>query len=433
MQRLLCYSASMLGALVLALLLVAHTGAQVEPPGAPSTPPVTVTHTLSATVRPPLAVDEPRLNPYAPISATAALTNTPPPAYHVVQPGETLGAIALTYAVDLEALMAANGISDPDVLSAGVILRIPGGVGGEEVLASAQLTGTAPLLPRRPITERLTLAAQRAPVDSAYHRRTWVTFYGRPHVPIMGILGEHGLDRLTRLLKAQSLRYDRANGPMLDVMPAYHLVYGMATKAPGEDGSHLTYLSEDEVLRYIRRAQREGFGVILDVQIGAMTPVSATAVAFPFLRFENVHLAIDPEFAKVYDWQAWPGDPIGFVTAQQINEVQAAMQRYLEEHRLPGPRILLVHQFLDEMIVDKAQIDQGYAQVELTISVDGWGPPYGKITKYNLFVDPQTPFTSFKLFYRWDEPLLNERQALGEAGYDGTHFIEITPNMIIYQ
>jgi hypothetical protein len=351
----------------------------------------------------------------------------------VVQPGETLGAIALEYALDLEALMAVNGISDPDVLNAGVILRIPGGVGGEELLASAQITGTAPLLPRRTITERLTLAAQAAPDDSAYHRRTWVTFYGRPHVPIMGILGEHRLDRLTRLLKAQSLRYDRANGPTLDVMPAYHLVYGMATKAPGEDGSHLTYLSEDEVLRYIRRAEREGFGVILDVQIGAMTPVSATAMAFPFLKYEHVHLAIDPEFAKVYDWQAWPGDPIGFVTAEQINEVQAAMQRYLEVHHLPGPRILLVHQFLEEMIVDKGQIDHGYEQVELTISVDGWGPPYGKITKYNLFVDQQTPFTSFKLFYRWDEPLLNEREALGEVGYDGTHFIETTPNMIIYQ
>jgi hypothetical protein len=249
----------------------------------------------------------------------------------------------------------------------------------------------------------------------------------------MGVVGEHDLDRLSVLLRQQARAYDRANGPGMRVMPAFHLVYGMATRAPGEDGSHLAFLPEEVVLSYIERARAESFGVILDIQIGALSPVSATAVAFPFLQHENVHLAIDPEFALVYPRQSWPGNPIGYVTGAQVNAVQAAMQDYMQEKRIQGQRILLVHQFQAEMIVDREQVDTGFDAIALTISVDGWGPPYGKISKYNLFVDETAPFAAFKLFYQWDEPLMTEREALGVDGYLDTHFIETAPNLIIYQ
>jgi hypothetical protein len=359
-----------------------------------------------------------------------------PPAAHIVQPGETTSLIAERYGVDLAELVKLNHLSNPDVLRSGAVLRIPGGVGGEERLAAIETgstDGEPVIAPRGTITERLTLRAQDTPAANPFYRTTWLTYYGRPHVPVMGILGEHDLDELTKLLAAQARRYDQANGPLLKVMPAYHLVYGMATRAPGEDGSHLVYMSDEETLAYIDRAEKEGFGVILDVQVGARTPVSATAVAFPFLKYEHVQLAVDPEFALVYPGQSWPGNPIGFVTGEQINDVQRAMEAYLIKNKLAGPRILLVHQFLDEMIRNKEQIDTGFDQVALTISVDGWGPPAGKISKYNDFVNQESSFSSFKLFYRWDEPLLSARQALGEEPYADTQFINTTPNMIIYQ
>ncbi|HMN29416.1 MAG TPA: LysM peptidoglycan-binding domain-containing protein [Caldilineaceae bacterium] len=380
--------------------------------------------------RPPtLTIDLPQLHPGQGPAA-------PPPAVHIVRPGETTSLIAERYGVDLAELVQLNHLPNPDVLRSGAVLRIPGGVGGEEQLATPEsgATAGAPVIaPRGTITERLTLRAQGAPAGNPFYSTTWLTYYGRPKVPVMGILGEHDLDELTNLLHAQARRYDQANGPALKVMPAYHLVYGMATRASGGDGSHLVYLSDEETLAYIERAKEEGFGVILDIQIGARTPLSATAAAFPFLKYENVHLAIDPEFALVYPGQSWPGNPIGFVTGAQINQVQRAMQAYLSENKLPGPRILLVHQFLDEMIRNKDQIDTGFDQVALTISVDGWGPPAGKISKYNDFVSQESSFSSFKLFYRWDEPLLSARQALGEEAYADTQFINTTPNMIIYQ
>ncbi|PFG73572.1 LysM peptidoglycan-binding domain-containing protein [Tepidiforma thermophila] len=43
---------------------------------------------------------------------------------HEVQPGETLSAIALRYGVDVDALAAANGIANPDLVFAGQLLTI---------------------------------------------------------------------------------------------------------------------------------------------------------------------------------------------------------------------------------------------------------------------------------------------------------------------
>ena len=133
--------------------------------------------------------------------------------------------------------------------------------------------------------------------------------------------------------------------------------------------------------------------------------------------------------------QVVPGNPIGFVTGAQVNEVQAVINDYLIAEELPGPRILLVHQFQSNMIVDKDQIDvSSYPGVAVTLSVDGWGGPWGKISKYNSLVNSESPFVAFKMFYRWDEPLLLPDEALGNLPYRGSDFaIEVTPNLIIYQ
>ena len=74
-----------------------------------------------------------------------------------------------------------------------------------------------------------------------------------------------------------------------------------------------------------------------------------------------------------------------------------------------------------------------YDGVDLTICADGFGPPSPKITKYNVFMDPYVPFTGFKLFYQWDEPLMTERQTLGIDPWGESEYIETTPNLIVYQ
>ncbi|MFN8492217.1 MAG: DUF4115 domain-containing protein [Caldilineaceae bacterium] len=383
---------------------------------------VTTSHSLSATV-----------------NMTKTTTNTvQAPTYYVVQPGDTLFLIAQQFNMDMDVLLKVNKIRDANIIQAGAVLAIPGSDGAlpdPALLPAPSITGTTAIsVPNRgTILERLTTAAQKAEKDSPFYKTTWLTYYGRPDTPIMGILGEYDIDKLTPLLKEEAKAYDQANGAELDVMPAFHLVYGMATKAPGDDNSHLAFLTDEVVKAYVERAEKEQFAVILDIQIGALKPDEAIKPGLPWLKYKNVHLAIDPEFAMVHKNQTWPGNPIGYITAQQVNEVQDAIQKYMAENKIEGTRILLVHQFQDDMIIDKAKLDLDHNQIALTIVADGWGDPWGKISKYNLFVQKDTKFGAFKLFYKWDEPLLTERQALGVDPYGPNVYIDVTPNLVIYQ
>jgi LysM repeat protein len=61
---------------------------------------------------------------FTPLPATPAAGQA---VTHTVQPGENLFRIAQKYNVTVEALMGANGLSDPDTLSAGQVLVIPAG------------------------------------------------------------------------------------------------------------------------------------------------------------------------------------------------------------------------------------------------------------------------------------------------------------------
>lgn len=426
--------------------LLAFAGASAslpasEPPALVETKPLARPPALSLIPTPTPRAGAP-LAAAGVLSESAALSATATPAYYVVLPGDTLFVIARDHGSTLEAVMAANGVRNPDVLHVGQVLVIPGANGARPdpallPVATVAEGGDAPLIvPRGTITERMTALAQAADAESPFFNKTWLSYYGRPGIPVMGILGEHSVEELTPLLRAEADAYDRANGDALDVMPALHLVYGMATKAPGEDNSHLAFIDETTVMTYIQAAEAEGWSVILDVQIGALSPTVAITPALQFLEYPNVHLALDPEFAMVHPGQAWPGNPIGYVTAQQVNEVQAVIDGYLAEKRLPGPRLLLVHQFQSDMIVEPEKLDTTrYAgRVALTLSVDGWGGPWGKISKYNSFITPDSPFVAFKLFYRWDEPLMTPDEALGNLPHAGTDFfIDVTPNLIIYQ
>ncbi|MCJ7712678.1 MAG: LysM peptidoglycan-binding domain-containing protein, partial [Chloroflexi bacterium] len=58
-------------------------------------------------------------------SPTPKPTPTARPTVHVVRRGETLSVIALRYGVTVEAIQAANGIKDPNIIVVGQRLTIP--------------------------------------------------------------------------------------------------------------------------------------------------------------------------------------------------------------------------------------------------------------------------------------------------------------------
>lgn len=288
--------------------------------------------------------------------------------------------------------------------------------------------------PNRPsLTARMTKSARYAAYNSPFHKTTWVTYYGRPGVEVMGILGEFSIEELIPKLEAQATVYDEANGPELGVEAAFHLVYGMATKAPGDDGTHLAFIRDELVMDYINAAAEHDMSVILDIQIGNLSPAEALAVGLPYLQYPNVHLALDPEFAMSHPNQERPGNPIGFVTTSQLNEAQALMQDYMRENKIRGRRILIIHQFIESMIRDDGRLLDRLYRIDTVITADGFGGPWPKISKYNDFITPKVEFSGFKLFYRWDEPLMTERQVLGIDRYPNIDYMNVTPNLIIYQ
>lgn len=348
------------------------------------------------------------------------------PAEYVVESGDTLSAIAKHFGVTVASIVAANGIADANLIITGQRLLIPDA--GDLPPAPAEASAGE----RPGVWERLTPDSRSAAEGSPYYRLTWVTYYGRPNVKVMGILGEHSLDDLVPLLRDQAAAYDEANGPELGVQPAFHLVYGMATKQEQEDESHLVYLPEDTVKEYRERAEEEGFGLLLDVQIGSLSPLDAIEKAFPYLEYPCVHLALDPEFRMSDPEQTVPGRPPGTISAAEINEVQRAMRDYMQEKSIGGQRILIVHQFLETMITEKENIEH-LPEIALTITADGFGPPAPKTSKYNRFITADVQFAGFKLFYKWDEPLLSESQALGGERYESAKIIEVAPNLVIYQ
>jgi len=92
--------------------------------------PALATPAASATPLPGSTPSSGQLSPSpTPTPTPAASTPSPTPSFlrHVVQPGETLTAIALRYGVSVDELVRVNGIRDPDIIPAGAVLLVPVG------------------------------------------------------------------------------------------------------------------------------------------------------------------------------------------------------------------------------------------------------------------------------------------------------------------
>lgn len=248
-----------------------------------------------------------------------------------------------------------------------------------------------------------------------------VAFYGHPSSKRMGILGEYPKDKVAGLLAGYSQLFDAANGDR-DVTAAFHLIYGTCWPE-GEIG----YMSGSVVEEYVRFAAERGILVFLDHQIGKYTVEESVRKLLPFLRYPNVHLALDPEWRTLA-----PMKEIGTVTAAELNRAQELIQAYLVEHGLPGVRMLVVHQFTETMIRDRAQVRADFDRVLLVHVMDGFGHP--ALKRYSYAMNSRAanlPLKGFKLFFRsgypgagFDEPLMTPREVLG---------LVPAPVLILYQ
>ena len=261
----------------------------------------------------------------------------------------------------------------------------------------------------------------RAPTDAALlPDYRMVVFYGHPHDPAMGIVGEHDIEQLAAILREEAANYAAAD-PSRPVVPAFEVIATVAQRVPGSDGTYILDTDTKTLTTYIDFAAEQGMVVILDLQIGRGTVAAEIEKVRELLARPNVHLAIDPEFA-VAEGQI-PGEYIGSISAESITYAQKVLAEISATHGIP-PKMLIVHQFREDMIQGKDQLAP-IPGVQLVIDADGYGAPELKTAVYNFLVrDEPVEFAGVKLFYGQDVPLMTPQEILA---------LVPAPDVIIYQ
>jgi len=259
-----------------------------------------------------------------------------------------------------------------------------------------------------------------APIESILLNNDILAFYGHPNSRNMGILGRYTKEDLNQRLTALAAEYRAAGGR--NVIKAFYIIFGTVWPA-GEIG----IIGEALLTEYIEFALKNDMLVFIDHQIGRYTPAESLRRMLPWLRYPNVHLALDPEWRTTK-----PMVEIGTVTAEEINQVQTIMENYMIENNIPGERLLVIHQFNWVMISNRDRVVSNFSKVRLVHCADGFGTPAEKRDSYAFNARAANmPIKAFKLFYNfeipgagYDRPLLTPREVFA---------LEPRPYIVMYQ
>jgi hypothetical protein len=237
----------------------------------------------------------------------------------------------------------------------------------------------------------------------------------------LGILGEAGRDETTHNLKALALEV-QALSPDRFVVPTYHMISTVADGHPGPDGDYSHQVPLEKLEDWVAHAKRNGLACVLDLQLGFADLQSEFDRIKHLLYNPHVHLALDPEFIMTEE-DAIPGIRLGSISIYQINLIQAQLSYIALEIGLN--RVLIIHQFEDEMFPDKDQL-YDFPYVELVIDADGYGGKWTKVKDYEQYVtEPGFEYGGIKIFYREDPiPLLTLEEVF---------WLDPLPAVIIYQ
>jgi hypothetical protein len=302
----------------------------------------------------------------------------------------------------------------PDRPAASALPRFPALYERAALAAQPRVASTEPISPPPS-------SARRSALIPAIANNQILAFYGKPDSRSMGILGEYSKEDLTQLLDGYARLYDERNGDE-GVVAAFYLIYGTCWPE-GEIG----YLKDSVVKDYIDFAAQRGMLVFVDHQIGKYPVADAMRRLLPWLKYPNVHIALDPE------WRTdSPMRVIGSVSADEINEAEAAMSDFMNAEGIEGQKMLVIHQFQSRMITDRERVRADYDGVLLVHTADGFGPPVLKRASYAYNSRAANmPLKGFKLFFKTDvegagsdEPLLLPAEVLG---------LDPRPRLIIYQ
>ena len=247
--------------------------------------------------------------------------------------------------------------------------------------------------------------------------RRIVAFYGAPGGDSLGVLGGASPAATWPALAAQAAPYAQ---PGVPVLPAYELITYVAQAAPGPAGTYTAMLPPAKIDQYLAVIRAHRGMLILDIQPGRGSLLADTETLAPYLDHPDVGLALDPEWEVTAP--QLPGHVIGHTTAAQINAVGRWLDHFTAAHRLPQ-KLLLIHQFTPQMIVDKPAVHARY-HLATVFNMDGYGTWADKLGVYHALATDPRWHLGFKLFYRQDTPLHPPGDILALAP---------TPSIIEYQ
>ncbi|MDR2177719.1 MAG: hypothetical protein LBP20_06730 [Treponema sp.] len=248
-----------------------------------------------------------------------------------------------------------------------------------------------------------------------------IAFYGHPSSGSMGILGRYPIAELDTMLGNVAAEYAAANGGR-GIRRAFYIIFGTVWPE-GEIG----IINEALLTKWIQYGLENDILIFIDHQIGRYDPVDSLKRMLPWLRYPNVHLALDPEWRTTK-----PMREIGSITAAELNQAQQVMEDYMVENNIPGERLLVIHQFNWRMITNREQVRSDFERVRLVHCADGFGPPHLKRDSYAYnALARNIPIKGFKLFYN---------SGLPGAGYDypllspaDVYALDPRPYVIMYQ
>ncbi|NRG40809.1 hypothetical protein HRK28_07705 [Rathayibacter sp. VKM Ac-2835] len=250
----------------------------------------------------------------------------------------------------------------------------------------------------------------------------YVAIYGTPGAPVLGVLGEQGLD--ATIARAEAVAEPYRSLTDLQVVPSLEIITTVAAGSAGGDGDYSNELDPAGIRPYIDAAAAAGMYVVLDLQPGRSDFLSQAQAYEELLRLPNVGLALDPEWRLAPD--EVPLAQIGRVEAAEVDSVSSWLADLVQREGLP-PKMFVLHQFRLSMLQDRDSIRRDRPELEFLIHVDGQGGQPDKQATWNALHEgaPEGIAWGWKNFYDEDLPMLTPAETMAQ--------VAPLPDLITYQ
>lgn len=242
--------------------------------------------------------------------------------------------------------------------------------------------------------------------------RHFVALYGHPGSPVLGVLGEQGIEASIARAESLAAEYQTAFGET--AVPTFEIITTIASASAGPDGDYSDETPVEELRPWIEAAAAAGVYVVLDLQPGRTDFLTQAKRYESLLTYPNVGLALDPE------WRLGPNQfhlkNVGHVDASEVNAVGAWLEALTESHRLPQ-KIFMIHQWLRSMLTDRQGLVTDYDALGVVIHVDGFGATGSKLQTWDAIrADaPAGVSWGWKNFIDEDQPMLTPEQTVAEV------------------